>query len=157
MTVKTVNLRTLIASLIPPAAVGLAGAVLVSSGMGMYNMLIKPAFTPPGWLFGIVWTVLYALMGISVYLLKSSKSYDLATPMQFYYIQLALNFIWVMLFFRFGLLWLAAIALVLLIAAIVLTVLNFYNINKTAAYLLIPYLVWCGFALILNITLAILN
>ncbi len=157
MTVRTVNLRTLIASLIPPAAVGLAGSVLVSSGMDMYNMLSKPAFTPPGWLFGVVWTVLYVLMGVSVYLLKSSKSYDLETPMQFYYIQLALNFIWVMLFFRFGLLWPAAIALVLLIAAIVLTVLNFYRINQTSAYLFLPYLVWCLFALILNITIAIMN
>lgn len=157
MTVKTVNLRTLIASLIPPLAVGLAGSVLVSAGRGMYNLLNKPAFTPSGWLFGVVWTVLYVLMGVSVYLLKSSRSYDLATPMQFYYIQLALNFIWVILFFRFGLLWLAAVELALLIVSIVLTMLNFYRINKNAAYLLIPYLVWCCFAIILNISIAVMN
>ncbi len=157
MTVKTVNLRMLTASLIPPLAVGLAGAVLVSSGMDMYSMLNNPAFTPPSWLFGVAWTVLYILMGVSVYLLKSSRSYDLETPMQFYYIQLALNFIWVMLFFRFGLLWLAAVELALLIAAIAITAVNFYRINKTSAYLLIPYLVWCVFALILNISIAVMN
>ncbi len=157
MTVKTVNLRTLIVSLIPPAAVGLAGTVLVASGMDVYNLLSKPAFTPPGWLFGVVWTLLYVLMGVAVYLLKSSHSYDLATPMQFYYIQLALNFLWVMFFFRFGLLWLSVVVLCLLIAAIVLTIINFYRINKTSAYLLIPYLVWCVFALVLNITIAIMN
>ncbi len=157
MTVRTVNLRTLIASLIPPAVVGVAGAILVGAGMDMFNLLNKPAFTPPGWLFGVVWTLLYFLMGVSVYLLKSSRSYDLSTPMQFYYIQLALNFIWVMFFFRFGLLWLSVVVLVLLIAAIILTIINFYQVDKTAAYLLIPYLVWCIFALVLNIAIAIMN
>ena len=157
MTVKTVNLRTLIASLIPPLAVGLAGSVLVSAGRGMYNLLNKPAFTPSGWLFGVVWTVLYVLMGVSVYLLKSSRSYDLATPMQFYYIQLALNFIWVMFFFRFGLLWVSVVVLAFLIAAIILTVINYSKISKKAAYLLIPYLVWCAFALFLNISIAAMN
>lgn len=157
MTVRTFNLRTFLASLILPAGVGIAGSILVSSGMEMYNMLNKPSFTPSGWLFGVVWTVLYFLMGCAVYTLRSSRSYDMSAAMQFYYIQLALNFIWVMFFFRFGLVWISAVVLLLLIAAIVLTIINFYRINKTAACLLIPYLVWCAFALILNISVAIMN
>lgn len=157
MKVKTFNLRIFLISLILPAIVGIAGSIAVSSGMDMFDMLVKPSFTPPGWLFGVVWTVLYFLMGCSAYFIKTSHSYDISSAMQPYYIQLALNFIWVMFFFRFGMLWSSVVILLFLIASIILTVINFSKINKTAAYLFIPYLLWCAFALFLNISIAVLN
>ncbi len=157
MKVTTVNLRTLLPSLLLPAVVGGVGAVVTSMGMEMYNLLKKPPLVPPGWVFGVVWTVLYLLMGYSAYLVKSSNCYDKQAALQTYYIQLALNFLWVVVFFRFGLLWPAVVVLALLIAAILLTVKRFGECSQTASRLLLPYLIWCCFALYLNIGYAVLN
>lgn len=157
MRVTTVNLRTLLPSLLLPAVVGGAGAVITSMGMEMFQMLTKPPLVPPGWVFGVVWTILYLLMGYASYLVKSSTCFDKQVALQTYYIQLALNFMWVVVFFRFGLLWFSVVILALLIAAILLTMKRFAECNVTASRLLLPYLIWCLFALYLNIGYAVLN
>lgn len=157
MKVRTINLRTLLPSLLLPIIVGAAGAIVTASGMEAYKLLNKPPLVPPGWVFSVVWTVLYIIMGYSAYLVKSSKCYDKQSAMQVYYIQLALNFIWVLVFFRFGLLWLSAIILLLLTAAVIFTMLRFLECDTFAGRLLIPYVIWCLFALYLNVATAIIN
>ena len=157
MKVRTFNLRIFLSSLILPALAAIFCGILVASGMDMYNLLNKPAYTPPGWLFAVVWTVLYIMMACADYTVKTARSYDISAATQMNYIQLALNFIWVVFFFRFGLLWVSVVVLAFLIAAIILTVINYSKISKKAAYLLIPYLVWCAFALFLNISIAAMN
>ena len=157
MRIATVNLRTLIPSLLLPAVVGGAGAVIVSAAMPAYRQLAKPPLVPPGWVFGVVWTVLYLLMGYASYLVKSSTCYEKQAAQQVYYIQLALNFMWVVMFFRFGQLWPAVFVLALLIAAILFTMRRFSECDSTAPKLLIPYLVWCCFAMYFNIGIALLN
>ena len=157
MKITTVNLRTLLPSLFLVAAVGGAGAVITAMGMDAYSLLKLPPLVPPGWVFGVVWTVLYLLMGYASYLVKSASCFEKESALQAYYVQLALNFLWVVTFFRFGQLWLSVVVLVLLIAAILLTAYRFSRCSVTAARLLIPYLIWCGFALYLNIGIAVLN
>ena len=157
MKITTVNLRTLLPSLLLPAAVGGVGAVLTSMGMEAYQLLKKPPLVPPGWVFAVVWTVLYLLMGYAAYRVRSSSCFEKEGAFQAYYVQLALNFLWVAVFFRFGMLWLAVVVLALLIAAILLTMKRFASCDVTASRLLIPYLVWCGFALYFNIGIAVLN
>lgn len=157
MRVTTVNLRTLLPSLLLPAVVGGAGAVVTAMGMEMYQLLTKPPLVPPGWVFGVVWTVLYLMMGYAAYLVKSSTCFDKQAALQTYYVQLALNFLWTVVFFRFGQLWFAVVVLVLLIAAILLTMKRFAECDTTASRLLLPYLIWCLFALYLNIGFAVLN
>ncbi|MBP5618816.1 MAG: tryptophan-rich sensory protein [Clostridia bacterium] len=157
MKITTVNLRTLLPSLLLPAAVGGVGAVLTSMGMEAYSLLKKPPLVPPGWVFAVVWTVLYLLMGYAAYRVRSSSCFEKEGAFQAYYVQLALNFLWVAVFFRFGMLWLSAVVLALLIAAILLTMKRFASCDVTASRLLIPYLVWCSFALYLNIGTAVLN
>jgi len=157
MKVRTVNLRLLLTSLALPLLVGIAGALVTASGMDAFQLLKKPPLVPPGWVFGVVWTILYVLMGVAVYNVRISNSYDKSEAMQYFYIQLALNFLWVLVFFRFGWLWVSVIVLVALIAAIVLTIRSFGKISTTAARLMLPYLLWCLFALYLNIGYAVLN
>lgn len=157
MKITTVNLRTLLPSLLLPSAVGGVGAVITAMGMDAYRQLKQPPLVPPGWVFGVVWTVLYLLMGYAAYRVRSSSCFEKEGALQAYYIQLALNFLWVVVFFRFGMLWLAAVVLALLIAAILLTMKRFASCETTAARLLIPYLAWCAFALYLNVGTAVLN
>lgn len=157
MKIKTINLRTLLLSLALPLAVGVVGAFFVMSGIERYNLLTKPPLTPPSWLFAVVWTILYILMGVSAYLVKSSNCYDKQSALQLYYIQLALNLMWTFFYFRMGMYLLAAIVLIALILAIVFTIIRFSQCTVTAGRLLLPYLIWCLFALYLNIAIVVLN
>ncbi len=157
MKVRTINLRILLASLALPAAVGILGALVTATGMDAFMLLKKPPLVPPPWVFGTVWTLLYVMMGLAVYNIRTSGSYNKAQGMQYFYIQLALNFLWVLFFFRFGWITGAVVVLIALIAAIVFTMKEFGKISTTAARLMLPYLVWCIFALYLNIGYAVLN
>lgn len=133
-------------------AVGIAGEVFTSSAIPTwYVSLNKPWFSPPNWLFGPVWTGLYAMMGAAMGLVDDHLARKL------FGIQLTLNFFWSVLFF--GLrqpLWAFGEILVLWIA-IVLCMRRFLGINKTAGYLLLPYLLWVSFAAILNLAIVVLN
>lgn len=152
------NLKTLLFALGIPLAVG-GLATLLSGGMGNYRALEQPPLSPPGFVFPIVWTLLYLLMGYSSYRIYTSNVPDIAKKraLRLYVIQLALNFLWPLVFF--GLEWylVAFFVLLGLWVAILLTMRAFSAIDETAGDLLIPYLLWVTFAGYLNFGVYLLN
>ncbi len=122
-----------------------------------YVTLNKPFFSPPNWVFGPVWTILYILMGISLYLVWISKSKIKQNAINLFFVQLGLNVLWSILFFGLRNPALALIDIVALWVAIFLTIKSFSKINKLAGNLQIPYLAWVTFASILNLSIVLLN
>ena len=153
---KIRNKSVFIISILIPLAVGSISA-LISGNMASYSALNKPAISPPGYIFPIVWTILYILMGISAYIVYSSNSPNKAKALLIYGIQLFFNFCWSILFFGFNLYLLAFIWLIALIFIIIIMIREFYAVTPLAAYLQIPYLIWCIFAAYLNLFLFIMN
>lgn len=132
---------------------GIVGSFFtVSSIPTWYVTLNKPVFSPPNWIFAPVWTILYILMGISLYLVWQKGK----VPFIFW-IQLILNTVWSIVFFGMKNPALALVDIIALWIIIILTIKSFYKISKTAGYLLIPYLLWVSFAAILNLAIVILN
>ena len=149
--------KQLIACIIIPLLVGGVSALL-SGGMSDFENVIKPPLSPPGWLFPVVWTILYILMGIASYLvLQSNFVYRKKSALSVYALQLFFNFFWSIIFFGFELYWFAFIWLVILYVLIIINAVLFYNINRAAGWLLIPYLLWVTFAGYLNFAIALLN
>lgn len=148
-------------SILIPLFVGGLSALLTSDAMKQFQNLNQPPLAPPGWLFPVVWTILYILMGISSYLIYSSKdTYFYEERKHFlllYFIQLVFNFVWSILFFNLKLYLFAFIWLIILWILIFLLIINAKKINKIAYYLLIPYIIWVTFACYLNIMIFILN
>ena len=133
---------------------GAIGSIFSFSAIeNWYAYLNKPFFNPPNWIFGPVWTTLYILMGISVYLVWKKRK---GIPFWFW-IQLVLNALWSILFFGLQSPILAFVGVIFLWLSIFLTITSFYRIHKTAAYLLVPYLLWVTFASLLNASIALLN
>jgi translocator protein len=137
--------------------IGFLGSLFnIKSIPGWYSKQKKPSFNPPSWIFGPVWTMLYILIGISLYLvLVSGKLTNLAIII--FSIQLFLNLIWTGIFFGMKKPLLAFIEIVLLWASILINILVFYEISRAASYLLIPYLLWVSFAAVLNFSIWWLN
>ena len=152
---KTRNIESFIISLLIPLAVGAVSSLL--SGTMMAPAFIQPSFSPPGYLFPIVWTILYILMGISSYLVYTSDSPAKPAALLVYAIQLVFNFFWTILFFRFSLYGLAFLWLLVLIGLIVIMICLFSKIRPAAAYFQLPYLLWCLFAAYLNFAVYMLN
>lgn len=121
-----------------------------------YSELIKPPLAPPGYVFGIVWSILYILMGISYSILEVNNELDEKTK-KVYYIQLFVNALWSIIFFVFKLRFVSIAWIILLIILIIEIIKLFYNKNKVSAYLQIPYLIWIIFATYLNMGVYILN
>lgn len=157
MKVTTLNLRRLLINLIIPLAVGGLAALLSGGFTDTYKTMAKPPLSPPAWLFPIVWTALYLLMGAAAYIITSNRHSSVGDAMQIYYIQLALNFLWPIVYFRFGLVTVAVFVLIALLVAVIITAVRFAEIDRTAALLLVPYIIWLCFALYLNIGTAVLN
>lgn len=148
--------KNLITCLAIPLAVGSLSALLTQNSMETFNSITKPSLAPPGWLFPVVWTILYILMGIASYLvLTSGKPNTYALTV--YGIQLVFNFFWSIIFFNLELYLFAFIWLVLLWLLILKTTLLFYQISKPAGYLMVPYLLWVTFAGYLNLSIYLLN
>ena len=124
-----------------------------------YAQLQKPAITPPDWVFGPAWTILYLMMAISVYLIwsKGLGSPRVKIAIGLFLIQLALNAAWTPIFFGFHLILPALVDIVLLFFAILATLLVFKSISTPASILLVPYLLWVGYAAILNGSICYLN
>jgi len=124
-----------------------------------YVHLNKPFFTPPDWLFGPVWTVLYFLMAVSALLVwnKGLSNPLVKIALCLYLLQLVLNGLWMPVFFGLKMPLLAFCEIVLLWSAIILTILAFYRVSIAAALLLFPYIVWTSFAAVLNFSLWLLN
>lgn len=139
---------------------GILGTIFtINSIPAWYSQLDKPFFAPPNWIFGPVWTILYLLMGISIYLIIRDgwKKKKIKNAAMFFAIQLALNFIWTPIFFGLRSPLLGLIIIATMWVFIVITILKFYRISKPAAYLLIPYLLWVSFATLLNASILFLN
>ena len=151
---KKINIKELIIAILIPVALGFIFSLFTNSGT-VYKEFTKPALSPPGYIFPIVWTILYILMGISSYLVYQ-KTKDIKS-LKIYFIQLAVNLLWTVIFFNLRLYLVAFIWLILLITLVALMIKEFYYIDKKAAYLQIPYLIWIIFASYLNFFIFILN
>ena len=144
-----------IKSILLPVFVG-AVVGLITSGSMDYNILQKPPLAPPGAVFPVVWTILYILMGISYGILKVNNQTDEEIDW-IYYIQLAINALWSIIFFTFKWRLFAFIWIILLAIAVISMIIKFYNKNKVAGLLQIPYILWIIFAAYLNFGFYILN
>jgi benzodiazapine receptor len=124
-----------------------------------YTTLNKPSFTPPDWLFGPIWTILYLLMAISAFIVwqKGLANPAVRVALIFYLIQLILNALWSVIFFGLKLPWLSFIEILLLWSAIAFTILAFVRVSIIAALLLVPYILWVSFAAVLNFSIWLLN
>lgn len=144
--------------MIIPILAGFIGSISTNPSIDIwYNLLIKPSFQPPNWIFGPVWTILYILIGLSLYKIITAKSTNKKSAYFLFFLQLILNTTWSILFFNFNLIFIAFIELLILWFFILLTIIEFYKIDKKAAYLLYPYIIWVTFAGLLNYTIWVLN
>ena len=152
------KLKKLLICLGLPLAVGGLSSLL-SGGMGDYETLVKPPLSPPGWLFPVVWTILFLLMGYASYRIWTSAApqQDKRRALLFYGIQLCLNFLWSPVFFGLGWLTVAFIILLALWLFILITTSQFSKIDAMAGNLLLPYLLWVTFAGYLNFAFILLN
>ena len=136
--------------------VGLS-ALATANNMNIYDKITMPPLSPPGWLFPVVWTILFILMGISAALIFVSDSAQKESALFVYAVSLALNFTWSILFFNMQAFILSFIVLVGLWVSIIITIVKYFTIDKTAAWLQMPYLIWVTFAGYLNAAIVILN
>ena len=149
--------KLIISILIPFLASAIGGFFTASSVSTWYVDLVKPSFNPPSWVFGPVWTILYLLMGIALYLVWIEKPKIKKPAFIAFGTQMFLNALWSVLFFGLQKPLFAFIEIGVLWIAILMTIIYFYKINKNAAYLLIPYILWVSFAAVLNFSLYLLN
>jgi tryptophan-rich sensory protein len=152
MTSKSVNILKFIVSIVIPLGLGsVAGLVTSEAIPEWYASLNRPSFSPPNWLFGPVWTSIYILLGISLFLVwKQPSGSDRNKALFIFAVQMALNFAWTFIFFYFKMLQLALIEIVVLWFSILFMMFWFYKVKSLAAYLNIPYILWVTFATILT-------
>lgn len=142
-------------SILIPVLTGVLVSLITSPYMN-YDTLIQPNFAPPGFLFPIVWTILYILMGISDGILRS-KNLNTTNTDRIYYLQLFFNALWSIIFFVLEWRLFAFIWIIVLWILIILMIIEFYKRNKIAGIFQIPYLLWVTFASFLNLSVYILN
>lgn len=153
-----IDWKKLIISIAIPLGVGGLSALITSGNMKLFEEIEKPSLSPPAWLFPVVWTILYVLMGIALYFVITTKTKEDKRPAIISFaVQLFFNFFWSIIFFNVQAFLFAFIWLILLWVAIVANIYFFNKINTTSAKLLIPYLVWVTFAGYLNLGIYILN
>ena len=121
-----------------------------------YSTLVKSNFNPPEWVFGPVWTILYFMMTVAIWNFWHSKKREMSA-IYIYFIHIIVNTTWSIIFFAFHKIFLALIVLIFLIILIVMLIVSFKRVNMISYYLMIPYLLWCFYALFLNFSLLILN
>lgn len=150
--------KLIISIAIPFIAGGIGSYFTYPAISSWYATLEKPFFSPPNFLFGPVWTILYLLMGFSFYLIWSGKvTLKQKQAIRFYFVQLILNTSWSIIFFGFKNPLLAFINIIFLWIFIFLTIKSFLSIKRPAGYLLLPYILWVSFAALLNFSIVILN
>ncbi len=160
--IRAINLKKLLTSLVIPLGVGFFAWLFTKDSMDIYMQINTPPLTPPSALFPVVWIILYALMGISLYLVRVARcETDCENTKQKGYalfgVQLLFNFFWTIAFFNFSAFLFSAIWLGIMIVLIILNAVYFGKINKWAGLLFIPYIIWCLFALYLNVGIYVLN
>ena len=153
------NRLTLLLCIAIPLAVGGLSGWLTRDSMSQFAALNKPPLSPPGWLFPVVWTILFVLMGYASYLVLTAKAprQEIRSALILYAVQLAVNFFWSIFFFNLSLYLFSFFWLVLLWVLILITSARFTRISQTAGNLLLPYLLWVTFAGYLNFGIFLLN
>jgi translocator protein len=138
---------------------GFLSGFISGSGSMQFMELVKPDFSPPSWIFPLVWTLLYFLMAVAIYRILIWGSYGkrVNKAVLYFIIQLLLNYLWSIIFFRFQLYGFAFLELLLMLFYIIRTTLEFAKIDRGAAWLMIPYILWVGFAGLLNYSIWMLN
>ena len=149
--------KTYLFSILLALTVGGLSALATANNMNIYDKINMPALSPPGWLFPVVWTILFVLMGISAAMIFTDTSAKKDDALFFYAVSLVLNFSWSIFFFNMQSFVLAFVILIALWLSIILTIVKYYSINKTAAWLQLPYLLWVTFAGYLNFAIVLLN
>ncbi len=156
---KKISLFKLIMALLVPLLVGGLSAALTAKGMADYGSMSKPPLAPPAWVFPVAWTVLYLMMGLADYLAWVAEADNLCKgrAMALYWIQLAMNFMWSIVFFNLkwrlpAFIWLIGMWIIVILCAI-----NFGKLDKRAGWLMVPYILWLTFAAYLNMGAYILN
>lgn len=154
------NIFKLITAISISELAGIAGSIFTAPAVAnWYPQLSKPSFNPPAWVFGPVWTTLFALMGIAAFLVwnKGLERRDVRVALCLFIVQLVLNTLWSIIFFGLQSPGGALVEIVFLWMAILATIMAFAKISKPAAWLLLPYILWVSFALYLNYALWTLN
>ena len=155
-----VNWKRLLLSVLVCLVAGIAGSMYTNQSIKWwYPILNKPSFTPPAWVFGPVWTVLFVLMGIALYLVwnKGLKKKGVIDAVSMFGVQLVLNVTWSYFFFGLRNPLLALAEILVLWGAILVTIKLFFRVERMAAYLLVPYALWVFFASVLNFAIVLLN
>ncbi len=139
--------------------VGALSGLLSGDIGGVYRSLSQPPLSPPGWVFPVVWIALFACMGAASFLVTRAVAPDRLknSALVFYGLQLAVNFLWPIVFFRFGLFWVAALVIALLLVLLAATIGKMRRVRPAAAWWMAPYFLWVLFATYLNLGVAVLN
>lgn len=144
-------LKILVAVSLPLLVGSIAGLATSPNIKSWYAYLQKPVFSPPNWIFGPMWSLLYILMGVGLYMIWESEKSDLRRrALIVFFVQLAFNFAWSFIFFEFRLIGVAFIEILLVWISVAAMIYTFYPVNKKAALLQIPYILWVTFASLLN-------
>ena len=157
---KINNILKLVTSIFICLFAGFIGSIFTSPSIPTwYATLTKPSFNPPSWIFAPVWTTLFVLIGISLYMVWNKGLQDKKVKISLFIfgVQLVLNVLWSFLFFGLHSPFYAFLEIIILWAAIVLTIVNFFKVSRTAGLLLLPYIFWVSFAAILNFSIWRLN
>lgn len=151
------NIKKIISYIVINLLVGSFFTLFIMDSFNIYNTIDKPFLSPNKIVFPIVWSVLYILMGISLYIVSESKYLNKDKSYLLYILQLLVNSVWPLFFFKFRLFFVSFLIVLLLIYLVIKLILEFYKINKLAAYLQIPYLLWLIFASYLSLGVFLLN
>ena len=153
---KNKFLSFILFGLITYSASVIGGLVTVGFKEPWYSLINKPTFNPPSWVFAPVWTTLYLMMTIAIWLFWHSRNRDMNT-IYIYFIHIVFNATWSIVFFGMHQILLALVILLILIFLIIILILRFKRVNMVSYYLMIPYLLWCCYALVLNFNIFLLN
>jgi translocator protein len=154
------SLLLLIGCIILPLLIGALGSIITTASIPIwYNTLTKPWFTPPNWVFAPIWTLLYCMMGVSLWLIIKDgfDNNEVKKGVICFVAQLLVNFLWTIAFFGMRSPAMGLVVIIALLYLIGLTIQRFRSISRSAAYLLIPYFCWTCCATVLNISILILN
>jgi len=150
------DIKRLVINIIIPLGLGTLSGLLSGSMNGL-DGINQPAFAPAPILFPIIWTILYILMGVSAYLIEKTNNEKKEKALKTYYISLVINLLWSFIFFKFQLFLLSTLWIILLLYFVIKMTIEYFKIKKIASYLQFPYILWLTFALILNISIYLLN
>ncbi len=151
------QVRSVIAFVLLSLAAGAVAGLITKDSTDIYETLIKPPFAPPAVVFPVVWTILYILMGVGAGIVWQSPSPRRETGICLFALQLAVNFVWPIIFFTEGWYFSAFLWLLMLLGLVIYMTCNFYKAKPAAAYLQAPYIVWLVFAGVLNLWIALVN